>query len=267
LNKVCKEKEFVFDFDIEKTGIYGIEITASAKSKDEDLLVKIDNIEFPKKSGKKGLFDSEVAWNGSNLKGFEKTRLKTFEKEFNLAPNLHYIELWTDRSPQIEEMKIVFTQPRRVPTVTDPKWTGDLRDDPDEILLARLIFGEARNQPREAKIWVASSVLNRVKSKAWPDTIQGVILQAGQYDPLKSPDSNYIYVIDPQRTSIQADITAWRESYEIARDIILGQIKNPTDATHFHGIGISKERFLQRVIPKGKFLKKIGDTYFFSSPN
>jgi len=41
-------------------------------------------------------------WCGRTLKGKEKV----FEKELNLAANLHYIELWADRSPEIKEIKI-----------------------------------------------------------------------------------------------------------------------------------------------------------------
>src|SRR3989344_6759546 len=78
------EKEFKFDFEIEKDGLYAIEISARAKSwlqntlklisffKDDDLAVKIDGIEFPKLSGKRGLFDSEAAWNGNRLKNLRQ---------------------------------------------------------------------------------------------------------------------------------------------------------------------------------------------------
>ena len=79
-NKHIKN-EFVYDFDISETGLYVIEINSRAKSwlqntlkfisffQDDDLVVKIDNEEFPKLSGKRGLFDSEAAWNGNKLKG------------------------------------------------------------------------------------------------------------------------------------------------------------------------------------------------------
>ncbi|MFH1048731.1 MAG: hypothetical protein V1732_03645, partial [Patescibacteria group bacterium] len=61
------------NFEIPEDGIYFIEIIASAKSwwqnlkslksffNDDDLAVKIDDIEFPKLNGKKGLFDGEAA--------------------------------------------------------------------------------------------------------------------------------------------------------------------------------------------------------------
>ena len=79
-NKYIKD-EFVYDFDIPETGLCVIEISSQAKGwlqntlkfisffQDDDLVVKIDNIEFYKLSGKRGLFDSEAAWNGNKLKG------------------------------------------------------------------------------------------------------------------------------------------------------------------------------------------------------
>lgn len=66
---------------IQKEGLYLIEIMASCKNwkqklgNDDDLTVKIDNTEFPKLNGKQGLLNSEVAWNGNNLKGLFKTNI------------------------------------------------------------------------------------------------------------------------------------------------------------------------------------------------
>lgn len=62
-------------------------------------------------------------------------------------------------------------------------------------------------------------------------------------------------------------IAAWYESLQIARKLVSGELVNPTTATHFHGVGVTKEWFIEHVVPKGKFLKKIDDTYFYSSPN
>ena len=85
-NKRVK-KEFVYTFDILEKGLYVIEISGRAKSwfqntlklisffKDDDLAVKIDGREFPKLSEKKGLFDSEAAWNGNKLKNLSQVNV------------------------------------------------------------------------------------------------------------------------------------------------------------------------------------------------
>jgi len=199
-------------------------------------------------------------------------RNKKIKVEFNesLASGIHYIEVHADRMPVLHNVELDFGEEievKRIPTVDDPKWTGKFEDDPEEILLARLIFGEARNQPQKARIWVAGTVLNRVAAGAWDDTIKEVILKSGQFDPLKEKDPNYKNIIDPLKDKKEADKIAWEECYKIAVDIISGQLKNPTEATHFHGKGITKEWFMENVVPNGRFLKKFGDSYFYWSLN
>ena len=50
-------------------------------------------------------------------------------------------------------------------------------------LLAALIYCEAGNQPYKGKVAVGSVVLNRMNSKRFPNTLEGVIYQRGQYSP------------------------------------------------------------------------------------
>ena len=49
-------------------------------------------------------------------------------------------------------------------------------------LLARLVYGEARGEPYLGQVAVAAVVLNRVKHASFPNTISGVIYQAGAFD-------------------------------------------------------------------------------------
>ncbi|MBR1607344.1 MAG: spore cortex-lytic enzyme [Clostridia bacterium] len=65
----------------------------------------------------------------------------------------------------------------------------------ESYLLARLVHGEARGEPYTGKVAVAAVVLNRVRSAAFPNTISGVIFQAGAFDCVRdgqiwlTPDS------------------------------------------------------------------------------
>ena len=52
----------------------------------------------------------------------------------------------------------------------------------ETYLLARLVHGEARGESYTGKVAVAAVVLNRVRSAAFPNTISGVIFQAGAFD-------------------------------------------------------------------------------------
>lgn len=199
----------------------------------------------------------------------DKTRTVYFKT--NLTKGLHYIELYADRMPTLESLEFNFSEKPQTstgrPNADSPKWTGNFDDDSEEMILARAVFGEAEDQSRETKIWVAGSILNRVKAKAWPNSIHKTILQPQQYDPFKPSDPNYPKVIDPLKNASKARIDSWRESYATARDILSGQIKNPTEATHFHGRGVSKEWFLDNIVPQGRFIRQIDDTYFYWSPN
>ena len=50
-------------------------------------------------------------------------------------------------------------------------------------LLAALIYCEAGNQPYDGKVAVGAVVMNRIKSGRFPNTLEGVIYQRGQFTP------------------------------------------------------------------------------------
>jgi len=54
-------------------------------------------------------------------------------------------------------------------------------------LLSRVVYAEALSEPYEGKVAVAAVVLNRVESRSFPDTIEEVIYQPGQFPSIKSP--------------------------------------------------------------------------------
>ncbi|OGN05763.1 MAG: hypothetical protein A2750_04230 [Candidatus Yanofskybacteria bacterium RIFCSPHIGHO2_01_FULL_45_42] len=112
-NKHVKN-ELVYDFDISETGLYVIEISSQANGwlqntlklisffQDDDLAVKIDNKEFPKLSGKRGLFDGEAAWNGNKLKG--RSQINVFF--IHLDAGKHTLRFIADQSPFLETVRI-----------------------------------------------------------------------------------------------------------------------------------------------------------------
>lgn len=53
--------------------------------------------------------------------------------------------------------------------------------DPDVQLLAQLVQAEAGNQDIKGMQYVADVVINRTKDSRFPDTIEGVIYQNGQF--------------------------------------------------------------------------------------
>lgn len=82
----------------------------------------------------------------------------------------------------------------------------------DLNLLARLIHGEARGEPYVGQVAVGAVVLNRVKSASFPNTIAGVIYQAGAFDAVNDGQIN----LTPSQSCINAArdaLNGWDPSY------------------------------------------------------
>lgn len=108
--------------------------------------------------------------------------------------------------------------------------------DSDTILLARLLFGEARGESREYKINVAYSVLNRTgQRKWWGNTLNEVILKPHQYSCFNKNDPNYKGVMDP----LSVSSGAWNECVQVARYVLSNPNQDTTNgATHYYSTWI-----------------------------
>jgi len=73
-------------------------------------------------------------------------------------------------------------------------------NESESYLLGRLVHGEARGEPYVGKVAVAAVVLNRVKSPLFPNTIAGVIYQAGAFDAVADGQIN----LTPDEDSLRA---------------------------------------------------------------
>lgn len=58
---------------------------------------------------------------------------------------------------------------------------GSSSNNTDLNLLSKLVYGEARGEPYKGMVAVAATVLNRVASSKFPNTVAGVIYQPGAY--------------------------------------------------------------------------------------
>lgn len=67
---------------------------------------------------------------------------------------------------------------------TIPKWTAE-----EHEILTRVLTGECQTGSWELQLAVGSVVLNRVNAPEYPDTIQEVVFQRGQYACVR--DGNY----------------------------------------------------------------------------
>ena len=132
--------------------------------------------------------------------------------------------------------------------------TEDFKSDSDEVLLARMIFGECDECSEIEKMSVAWTALNRVKDgKDWNgNTIREVILEPYQYSCFNN-DFNH-RVKDP--ISYNAD--GFFDALRISKGILNGDYGDPTEgSTHF--INPDHPSFKYRDLPRWTSeLHKIG---------
>ena len=77
----------------------------------------------------------------------------------------------------------------------------------DLNLLARCVYGESRGEPYTGQVAVAAVVLNRIRSSKFPNTIKGVIYQAGAFTAVSDG---------------QINLTPNQSAYNAARDALAG---------------------------------------------
>lgn len=82
----------------------------------------------------------------------------------------------------------------------------------DLNLLARIVYGEARGEPYTGQVAVAAVVLNRVRSSSFPNSIAGVIYQAGAFDAVSDGQVN----LNPNanaKKAAQDALNGWDPTY------------------------------------------------------
>lgn len=97
-----------------------------------------------------------------------------------------------------------------------------LTDEETLMLFAALIQCEAGGEPYEGQVAVGAVVMNRVRSKAYPDTIPAVIYASGQFTPAMSGKVDRVYASGKIN---QSCIDAAKEA--------LSGVSNVGDLTHF----------------------------------
>jgi spore germination cell wall hydrolase CwlJ-like protein len=97
--------------------------------------------------------------------------------------------------------------------------------DEDKYCLAQNIYFEAGNQSLLGKLAVGLVVMNRVKSKRYPNTVCGVVRQRKQFSWVDDSKSN-----NPTKDS------AWGDSLRLSEDILngKGEFLEFKDVTHYH---------------------------------
>ena len=127
--------------------------------------------------------------------------------------------------------------------------------------LALNIYFESRNQPIEGQVAVSQVVLERVKSKKYPNTVCEVVFQGPTYSwsvnyPIKDR-CQFSWYCDGLSDKPR-DRTAWLNSLEVAEKVYYGLTDTVKGATHYHSVKVDPWWAKYKVK-----VKQIGDHIFY----
>lgn len=101
----------------------------------------------------------------------------------------------------------------------------------DVFCLAEAIYFEARDQPINGQVAVAMTVLNRLESSRWPNSVCGVIYQPNQFSYTLLPIEDRKRIIKPKNS---IDTTALQLSVQISLQALTGGFDDMHIALHYY---------------------------------
>lgn len=128
----------------------------------------------------------------------------------------------------------------------------------DRTCLAQAIYYEARSEPRIGQLAVADVVLNRVASRAYPNTICDVVFQGSH----RRTGCQFSFTCDGSMDA-RLNQRKWKSSDDMAGAILAG-IRAPVsrNATHYHANYVTP-RWSSRLTPTAT----IGTHKFYKFPS
>ena len=111
--------------------------------------------------------------------------------------------------------------------------TSDFSSDSDEILLARMLFGESRDCTYKEKLAIGYTVINRANDgkKYNGENVREVILKDKNYSCFNNNNPNRVILMDPE----MYEPKSWRECLQSSRDILSNKsIESNKGQTNYH---------------------------------
>ena len=124
----------------------------------------------------------------------------------------------------------------------------NFENDSDEVLLARLIYGEARGESIWIKRAIADSVINRTgKNKWWGNTLREVILKENQYSCFNKNDPNRIKLLNPTKYD---KLRVWEVCLIVAMETLpMDNNDDSNGATHYYDTSIKEPEWARNKKP------------------
>lgn len=105
----------------------------------------------------------------------------------------------------------------------------------DKACLAQAIYYEARGESRDGQVAVAEVVMNRVHSRAYPNSVCGVVYQGSH----RATGCQFTFTCDGSLGQRPRG-AAWERSNQIASAVLLGYTRPLTQrATHYHTMAVN----------------------------
>lgn len=109
------------------------------------------------------------------------------------------------------------------PVVKKPVYDPDLTDKEID-LIALVTMAEAEDEPVEGKRLVIDTILNRVESRRFPNTVEGVIYQKNQFECMWNGRVNKCYVRDDIRQLVIEEL-----QYRVSDEVLFFQMYEYND--------------------------------------
>ena len=145
------------------------------------------------------------------------------------TPNTYEQVIFVDETP-VQQPRTPAPQPQPIQQARPNYRTTNFANDSDEVLLARMLFGEARNCSDSEKAAIGYVALNRVQRGRYGNGLRGVILRRNQFSCFNANDPNRERLMDPMRY----EHAAFENCLGIARGVLSGnETDNTQGATHY----------------------------------
>ncbi|MCY4542427.1 MAG: cell wall hydrolase [Rhodobacteraceae bacterium] len=131
-----------------------------------------------------------------------------------------------------------------------------LADREERACLAQAVYFEARGEPREGRIAVAQVILNRVRSKRFPNTICGVVFEGMN----QQHKCQFSYACDGAPELI-ANEDLYSQIAKLMDRVVRGEVTSLVgDAEFYHNTQVRPEWAKELALSR-----KIGRHYFYTS--
>jgi len=153
------------------------------------------------------LYDKAVDWDENsrhvNIREYKTYLVAPWQTFYEISRELRILEkalrVWNNMLEGEPEMgSTIYLESTEKITLDYTLTETVIPYDFDDLeMLAKIIYAEAIGEPYEGMVAVGAVIMNRIKSTSFPNTLQEVIFQRGQFTPIGNGQYNRAKPTDP----------------------------------------------------------------------